>query len=55
MSPPTCCAGNSARPDQRDWLYVLCGPPVMLRVVEDSLIALGIPPRNILSEQFVYE
>lgn len=42
-------------PDQRDWLYVLCGPPVMLRVVEDSLIALGIPPRNILSEQFVYE
>jgi hypothetical protein len=27
----------------------------MLSMVEDALIGLGIPPANILSEQFVYE
>lgn len=43
------------RPDRRDWLYVLCGPPAMLRSVEDTLITLGVPPARILSEQFVYD
>ncbi|MEL7256631.1 MAG: ferric reductase-like transmembrane domain-containing protein [Pseudomonadota bacterium] len=42
-------------PERRDWLYVLCGPPPMLTLVEDALIAMGIPPKNIISEQFVYE
>ncbi|WP_198586156.1 ferredoxin reductase family protein [Roseovarius salinarum] len=42
------------RPERHGWLYVLCGPPPMLRNVEDSLIALGVPAANILSEQFVY-
>ena len=42
-------------PQHHDWLYVLCGPPPMLSMVEDALIGLGIPPANILSEQFVYE
>lgn len=41
--------------DRRDWLYILCGPPPMLTMVEDTLISLDIPARNILSEQFVYE
>lgn len=42
-------------PERRQWLYVLCGPPVMLDSVEDALIAMGIPPRQILSEKFVYD
>lgn len=44
-----------ADPARREWLYILCGPPPMLRSVEDELIALGIPARRILSEQFVYD
>lgn len=41
--------------DRTDWLFVLCGPPPMLDAVEDALIALGVPARNILSERFVYD
>lgn len=40
---------------QRDWLYLLCGPPPMLEGVEASLLAMGIPAQNILSERFVYD
>lgn len=39
----------------RKWLYVLCGPPPMLREVERALIENGVPPGNILSEAFVYD
>lgn len=39
----------------KTWLYVLCGPPVMMEVVEDALIALGVSPRQILSERFRYD
>jgi predicted ferric reductase len=42
-------------PERRKWLYVLCGPPPMLDTVEDALIAIGIPARQILAERFVYE
>lgn len=52
---PELLHGAFGDPQKRDWLYILCGPPAMLRAVEDALIDLGIPPRNILSEQFVYE
>lgn len=41
--------------ERRDWLYVLCGPPPMLILVEDTLIGLGVPATRILSEQFVYD
>ncbi|WP_210878136.1 ferric reductase-like transmembrane domain-containing protein [Roseovarius autotrophicus] len=44
-----------ADPSRHDWLYVLCGPPPMMRAVEDALLALSIPSRRILSEQFVYD
>jgi len=44
-----------AAPDRKDWLYVLCGPPVMMAGVEDQLIALGVPARQILSERFTYD
>ena len=44
-----------AEAGRRDWLFVLCGPPAMLRAVEAALIRLGVPANRILSEQFVYE
>ena len=37
------------------WLFVLCGPPIMMEVVEDCLIDLGVPARQILSERFTYD
>ncbi|MEO3430270.1 ferredoxin reductase family protein [Pelagibius sp. CAU 1746] len=42
-------------PEKRDWLYVLCGPPAMMAAVEDCLIDLGVPARQILSERFTYD
>ena len=42
-------------PERRKWLYILCGPPIMLDAVEDALIDIGIPSDQILSERFVYE
>ncbi len=42
------------RPDPR-WLYVLCGPPGMLRVAESALRRLGVPRKRILSERFFYD
>ncbi|TMV09794.1 hypothetical protein FGK63_01620 [Ruegeria sediminis] len=44
-----------ADPAQRDWVYVLCGPPAMLSAVRRDLIAMGVPARRILSESFVYD
>lgn len=37
-----------------EWLYMVCGPPAMLDTVEEALIALGIPPKQIVSERFYY-
>ena len=42
-------------PEKCDWLYVLCGPPAMLDVVESALLELGVPLRQIISERFVYD
>ncbi len=42
-------------PQARGWLHVLCGPPEMLAAVEDALIGLGVPARQILSERFRYD
>lgn len=39
-------------PGAREWLYLLCGPPGMLDTVEDALVALGVPARQIVSERF---
>ena len=38
-----------------EWLYLVCGPPAMLDAVEDALIALGVPARQIVSERFYYD
>lgn len=37
------------------WLYLVCGPPQMLDVVEDALIGLGVPARQIVAERFHYD
>lgn len=42
-------------PQMRDWLFVLCGPPAMMAAAEETLIALGVPARQILSERFSYD
>ena len=38
-----------------EWLFVLCGPSVMMDLVEQHLIARGTPSRRILSERFEYD
>lgn len=42
-------------PAAREWLYVLCGPPAMMEAVEDMLLGLGVPARQVLSERFKYD
>ncbi len=41
-------------PEMKDWLYLLCGPVKMMAIVEDRLIAMGVPSKQILSERFNY-
>ncbi|PWS35968.1 hypothetical protein DFH01_20660 [Falsiroseomonas bella] len=36
------------------WLFVLCGPPPMLREARRGLRALGVPRTRILEERFTY-
>lgn len=43
------------QPEQRDWLFILCGPTAMMEAVEEALLGMGVAPRNILSERFVYD
>ena len=42
-------------PQMTQWLFVLCGPPIMMEIAEDTLIELGVPAHQILSERFVYD
>jgi predicted ferric reductase len=42
-------------PEARDWLFVLCGPPPMMDAAEDTLIAMGVPAHQIVSERFRYD
>ena len=39
----------------RDWVFVMCGPAVMMDVVEGHLIQRGTPAHRILSERFSYD
>ena len=44
---------NSLSPEQlQSWLFVLCGPPVMLETVEDYLKTRKVPATRMLSERF---
>jgi len=42
-------------PEMNQWLCVLCGPPAMMADAEDTLIELGVPAHQILSERFTYD
>ena len=38
-----------------EWVFVLCGPAIMMDTVEDHLIERGTPSHCILSERFDYD
>jgi len=39
----------------REWVFVLCGPAIMMNIVEDHLINRGTPAHRIMSERFDYD
>ncbi|MDX1780703.1 MAG: ferredoxin reductase family protein [Thalassovita sp.] len=39
----------------REWVFVICGPAVMMDIVEDHLLKRGTPANRILSERFDYD
>ena len=39
----------------KEWVFVMCGPAIMMNVVEDHLIERGTPAHRILSERFSYD
>ncbi|SPH16838.1 Methane monooxygenase component C [Defluviimonas aquaemixtae] len=39
----------------KEWIFVMCGPAIMMNIVEDHLIARGTPSSHILSERFDYD
>jgi predicted ferric reductase len=38
-----------------EWVFVICGPAIMMDIVEDHLIERGTPSHCILSERFDYD
>ncbi len=38
-----------------EWVFVMCGPSIMMDIVEDHLIERGTPSHRILSERFDYD
>jgi NAD(P)H-flavin reductase len=48
-------AEEFAEANLKDWLFLLCGPPPMIKVVENALIDLGAPPEQVVSERFSYD
>jgi predicted ferric reductase len=38
-----------------EWVFVICGPAIMMDIVEDHLIEWGTPSHRILSERFDYD
>ncbi|WP_223428885.1 ferredoxin reductase family protein [Tateyamaria pelophila] len=38
-----------------EWIFVMCGPAIMMDIVEDHLIERGTPSHRILSERFDYD
>ena len=39
----------------KEWVFVMCGPAIMMNIVEDHLIERGTPSSRILSERFDYD
>ena len=44
-----------SREEFTEWVFVLCGPPLMMDVVEDHLIMRDTPSHRLLSERFSYD
>jgi NAD(P)H-flavin reductase len=44
-----------SRDEFKEWLFVLCGPAIMMDTVEGHLINCGTPSHRILSERFDYD
>jgi predicted ferric reductase len=38
-----------------EWVFVMCGPAIMMDIVEDHLIRRGTPSDRIFSERFSYD
>ena len=38
-----------------EWVFVICGPAIMMDIVEDHLIKCGVPSHRILTERFDYD
>ncbi|SFS57887.1 Predicted ferric reductase [Sulfitobacter marinus] len=41
--------------DYKNWVFVICGPPIMMDIVENHLLKRGTPSDRILSERFSYD
>jgi NAD(P)H-flavin reductase len=54
MIGPDLLDGSFTDDEFAEWLFVLCGPPIMMDTVEDHLIARGVSSGQILSERFDY-
>ena len=39
----------------REWVFVICGPAIMMDVVENHLISHGAASHHILTERFDYD
>ncbi|CAH0156913.1 ferric reductase-like transmembrane domain-containing protein [Roseomonas sp. CECT 9278] len=48
-------ARRCARAAAAGWLFLLCGPPPMMREARAGLAAMGVPARRILEEGFAYD
>jgi len=46
--------GSLDMPNPENWLYLLCGPPVMLDSAVEILRSAGIPKQQIIFEKFSY-
>ena len=48
--------GSQFNEDRRNnWIFYVCGPPVMVDAVTDHLRALGVPEKQILFEQLSFD
>jgi len=55
MIDQTAVAGMLTDQDAARWLHVICGPLPMIEGIEETLLARGVPARQILSERFYYD
>ena len=43
------------REEIETWVFVMCGPAIMMEIIEDHLVRRGAPSGHILSERFDYD